>query len=92
MTSTPPVPFDPSRLRVGADLRRLAIEPARAGWHCVRRGVWVPAQVWSSLNLDQRHQAFVHATVLACRDEDGLVLASHSAAAIWGLPRIEAWP
>lgn len=87
-----PTPFDPSQLRVGADLRRLGIEPARATWHCVRRGVWVPASVWSELGPDQRHQAFVHATVLECRDTEDLVLAAESAAAMWGLPRIEAWP
>ena len=91
--STERVPaFDPARLRVGADLRRVGIEPARSGWHRVRRGVWVPASVWEDLGPDQRHQAFVHATVLECRDSEGLVLAAHSAAAIWGLPRIEPWP
>ena len=58
----------------------------------MRRGVWVPAAVWESLTPDQQHQAFVHATVLECRDREGIVLAAHSAAAIWGLPRIEPWP
>lgn len=92
MATAAPAPFDPSQLRVGGDLRRLGTEPARERWHCVRRGVWVPAEVWESLTLDQRHQAFVHATVLECHDSEGIVLAAHSAAAIWGLPRIEAWP
>lgn len=85
-------PFDPSLLRTGRDLRRLAIDPQRAGWHRIRRGVWLPQAAWSSLRWDQRYQALVHATVLSCREPDEVILAAHSAAVMWGLPSIERWP
>lgn len=87
-----PRPFDPSHLRLGADLRRLSIEPVRSEWHCVRRGVWVPQAIWDELDSLQRQQAFIHATVLQCREPDNVVVSAHSAAAMWGLPRIEMWP
>lgn len=84
--------FDPDSLRVGADLRRLGIEPGRQGWRLVRRGVWLEAPHWDALTVDQRYVAFVHATLRSCRDPDEVVLAAHSAAAIWGLPTVEPWP
>lgn len=85
-------PFDPTLLRTGTDLRRLAIDPPRAGWHRIRRGVWIPEDVWSSLHRDHRYQAMVHATVLSCKEPEAVVLAAHSAAVVWGLPSIEPWP
>src|SRR5690606_21772370 len=86
-------PFDPTVLRFGSDLRRLGTEPQREdAWHCVRRGVWVPAQLWAGLTATQRYQALVHATVLSCREPHDLVLAGRSAAAMLGLPSLDAWP
>lgn len=84
--------FDPSRLRVASDLRRLAIDPAASGWHRVRRGVWLPPGVWETLDADQRYEATVHATVLTCREPEEVVLAAHSAAVVLGMPSIEPWP
>lgn len=88
-----PVPFDPVVLRSYADLRRCGIDPQRVpGWHRVRRGVWVGSQCWAALTPEQRHAALVHATAMLCDPDGSLVFAIESAAAVWGLPRIEAWP
>ena len=88
----PPPPFDPSCLRVAADLRRLGIEPKDGGFVPVRHGVWMREDDWAVLSHDHRHAAFVHATALRC-DPDKPPLFSHeSAAVLWGLPRIGAWP
>lgn len=87
-----PAPFDPALLRSGRQLRDLGIEPGRSGWHHVRRGMWVDGPVWASLNPEQRHAALVHATDLTCRSPGAHVWVLASAAAVWGLPRVEAWP
>jgi hypothetical protein len=88
-----PVPFDPSVLRLYADLRRAGIDPQRTpGWHRVRRGVWVDTGHWTALTPEQRHAALVHATSLLCDPDRELVFAVESAAAVWGLPRVEDWP
>ena len=70
----------------------MGIEPGRSGWHHVRRGVWVDGPVWASLTPEQRHAALVHATDLTCRNPGSHVWALASAAAVWGLPRVEEWP
>ncbi|KRE43509.1 hypothetical protein [Knoellia sp. Soil729] len=87
-----PLPFDPGTLRPASDLRRSGIEPSRGAWHHVRRGVWMDAGVWATLDSTQKHAAFVHATALLRRLEEPVVCAVEAAAAVWGLPRIEAWP
>lgn len=87
-----PQPFDPGALRLAPDLRRAGVEPSRGGWHHVRRGVWIDAAVWAELMPQQRHAAFVHASSMLRRLEDPVVCAVESAAAVWGLPRIEPWP
>ena len=90
--TTPPEPFDPSRLRVAADLRRLGIEPKDGGYTPVRHGVWIRDTEWARLTQDHRYAAFVYATSLRC-DPDKPPLFSHdSAAAVWELPRVGAWP
>lgn len=87
-----PEPFDPGLLRRGRDLRATGLEPARDGaWLHVRHGVWVPAASWAGLTPEQRHAALVHATS-TCLGRDDPVFALSSAAAVWGLPRIDPWP
>ena len=54
-------PVRPGALRLASDLRRSGIEPSRGGWHHVRRGVWVDAGVWATLDATQRYAAFTHA-------------------------------
>ena len=86
-----PTPFDACILRRGRDLRAAGIEPTRGGWHQVRNGVWVSEHEWRGLTPEHEHAALVHATGL-CLDRDSPVFAVTSAAAVWGLPRIEQWP
>ncbi|HET6967681.1 MAG TPA: hypothetical protein VFI44_05360 [Ornithinibacter sp.] len=86
-----PTPFDAGILRRGRDLRAAGTEPTRGGWHQVRNGVWVTEHEWSGLTPEHRHAALVHATGL-CLEREEPVFALTSAAAVWGLPRIEAWP
>ena len=87
----PPKPFDTGVLRRGRDLRAIGVEPTRGGWHQVRNGVWVTELEWSRLTPEHRHAALVHATGL-CLERESPVFAVSSAAAVWGLPRIEPWP
>ena len=86
-----PTPFDAGILRRGRDLRAAGIEPTRGGWHQVRNGVWVSEHEWHGLTPEHEHAALVHATGL-CLDRENPVFAVTSAAAVWGLPRIEKWP
>lgn len=88
-----PVPFDPVVLRLSADLRRSGVDPQRTpGWQRVRRGAWMDSGHWRCLTPEQRHAALVHATSALSDPERTLVFAVESAAAVWGLPRVEAWP
>lgn len=86
-----PTPFDPGLLRIGRDLRAVGVEPARGGWHHVRHGVWLPEPQWMQLYPEARHAALVQASAL-CLGRERPVFALTSAAALWGLPRIEPWP
>ena len=86
-----PIPFDAGVLRRGRDLRSVGVEPTRGGWHQVRNGVWVRDRAWRELTPEHRHAALVHATGL-CLERESPVFAITSAAAVWGLPRIEPWP
>jgi hypothetical protein len=86
-----PTPFDAGILRRGRDLRAAGIEPTRGGWHQVRNGVWVTEHEWRGLTPEHEHAALVHATGL-CLERENPVFAVTSAAAVWGLPRIEQWP
>ncbi len=88
-----PVPLDPSFLRSYRELRRRGVDPQRApGWRRVRRGVWAEETLWGALAPEQRHAALVHATAMVCEGVPGPVFAVESAAAVWGLPRVESWP
>lgn len=86
-----PVPFDAGILRRGRDLRASGVEPTRGGWQQVRNGVWVTEHEWRGLTPEHRHAALVHATAL-CLEREEPVFALTSAAAVWGLPRVESWP
>ena len=88
--SAPP-PFEAGILRRGRDLRAVGVEPTRGDWHQVRNGVWVTAREWLRLTPEHRHAALVHASAL-CLGRDQPVFALTSAAAVWGLPRVEPWP
>ena len=88
-----PTPFDPRVLRLYSALRQQGVDPQREGsWTRVRRGVWVESRAWSGLTPEQQHAARAHATALVCDPDMSWVFAHESAAAVWGLPRIETWP
>ncbi len=57
----------------------------------MRNGVWVTEHEWRRLTPEHRHAALVHATGL-CLEREDPVFAVTSAAAVWGLPRVEQWP
>lgn len=94
----PPAPFDPSHLHPAGDLRRRGVEPTRsrrAGqleYVQVRRGVWIRAELWHAMLPVTRHAALVQATALRCAPDSAVIYSHESAAALWGMPRIEAWP
>ena len=86
-------PFDASTLRLAGELRRLRVEPTRGDWHHVRHGVWMPLARWQALDPLDRHAALVHASAMVRpAAQPPVVFALHSAAALWGLPRVERWP
>lgn len=83
--------LDPTAFRLTADLRRLGLDPSHEHTR-VRRGVWLPTGLWAALDRTRRHAALVHATALVIDPEHPHTFCGPSAAAIWGLPRIGAWP
>lgn len=88
-----PLPFDPQVLRLYSALRQQGVDPQRTGaWARVRRGVWIDSTSWSSLTPEQQHAARAYATSLVCDPDRSWVFAHETAAAVWGLPRIETWP
>lgn len=88
----------PNLLRPTADLRRLGESPddrgadGRPKWVRVRHGVVLHADVWAGLTPEQRHAAFVQATAMQMRTTTPPVFSHTSAAAVWRLPRVTAWP
>jgi hypothetical protein len=88
-----PRPFDPQVLRLYSALRHQGIDPQREhGWVRVRRGVWAESTCWAALTPEQRHAAQAHAVSLVCDPDRSWIFAHETAAAVWGLPRIESWP
>jgi len=56
----------------------------------VARGAYVPAAYWSRLSDDARYLA--HIELVATTTDDDLLFSHASAAALWHLPWITAWP
>ncbi len=54
--------------------------------------MWIEDAAWKALTPVQRHAALVHASALRGDPDSGRVASHTSAAAVWGLPRIEEWP
>ncbi|HEV7812977.1 MAG TPA: hypothetical protein VGO99_08410, partial [Leifsonia sp.] len=71
----------------GRDLRRAA-KSGRAAR--VRRGAYAHGDDWASADERTRHLTRMLAVAGARRDD--LVFAGASAAAVWGLPIVGAWP
>ncbi|WP_353952627.1 hypothetical protein V6K52_04040 [Knoellia sp. S7-12] len=98
MPTSRPEPFRPGLLRPTADLRRLGESPGdreedgQPKWIKVRRGVVVRAATWRGLTPEQRHAALVHSTVMQMSSATLPTFSHTSAAALWRLPRVTAWP
>lgn len=85
--------FDPGHLRMGGVLRAAGVEPRLdPRFVRVRHGVWTDRVIWDGLAPGARHAALVLATATQCPNSDRLVFSHASAAALWGMPRIEDWP
>lgn len=56
----------------------------------VLRGAYVPVEVWAALDADAHYRAMVHAAAALAERES--VFSHHSAAALWRLPVVGAWP
>jgi hypothetical protein len=54
------------------------------------RGAYLSAKMWSTLDADARHRALVKA--VAALEPADTVFSHTSAAALWRLPRVGAWP
>lgn len=76
-------------LAVGLTHGRLAHEVAHDVVVRVRRGCYVGAARWRSAAPGERHLLRVRA---AAQEMPGAVFSHASAAAVWGLPRVGAWP
>jgi len=81
-----------SREQVAPDVnrRQLSRDASSGAAVRLRRGVYFPAGVWSTLSLREQHIARMAAAVATRRSKP---LFSHqSAAAFWGLPMLTPWP
>ena len=70
--------------------RALSREMEHGQFTRLRRGVYVDAAAWASLRPDERYRILVHAT--ASTVSPGSQFCRESAAALWHLPRVGAWP
>lgn len=69
---------------------RLRRRAERGDLHRIRRGIYLEAAVWQKLSAQQRYAACVRGTALSMRQPQAL--SHQSAAVIWGLPLLVAWP
>ncbi|WP_104165666.1 hypothetical protein [Cryobacterium sp. N22] len=75
--------------RVGLQ-RELRHELKRETVIRLRRGVYVHAAEWAALGADERYLRRIHAHAAVA--EAQVVYSHYSAAALWGLPIVGAWP
>ncbi|KGN37242.1 hypothetical protein [Knoellia subterranea] len=98
MPSARPDPFAPDLLRPTRDLRRFGESvhdldaSGRPKWTVVRRGIVVASDTWNGLTPEQRQAGLVHATSLQMTGTKPQPFSHTSAGAVWGLPRVSAWP
>ena len=80
-----------SREQVAATDKAVLLARTRRG-ELVRLfpGIYVESELWMSLDSDAKYRLRIEAVALAT-DHD-LVVSHESAASLWRLPRIEAWP
>lgn len=94
----PPDPFAPDLLHPTRDLRRFGESAhdldasGKPRWTVVRRGIVVASDTWNRLTPEHRHAALVHATSLQMTGSNAQPCSHTSSGALWGLPRVSAWP
>jgi len=75
---------------VGVDGRALRRAHENGEKNRLLRGVYVPSQLWNTANDDAQYLMRIHAVALTRRSQP--VLSHVSAARVWGLPILGAWP
>ncbi len=88
--ATPPLTLSREVERAGGDRRVLARQAARGQLHRVRSGAYAHSVVWASLAPDARYRMQVRA--VSESQSTRPILSHHSAAAVWGIPILGAWP
>lgn len=73
-------------LRTHSDIRILTREVSRGTLHKLRRGAYIPVDVWASADDREKHLIRIAATMSGVRSN--LAVAGMSAAAVWGMPVI----
>ncbi|HEV7183761.1 MAG TPA: hypothetical protein VGN33_04635 [Leifsonia sp.] len=85
-----PVTFAREQRQVGDAGRALRRSAKRGEATRVRRGVYASGHDWQS--ADERTRHLTRMVAVAGTRRDDLVFAGVSAAAVWGLPLVGAWP
>ncbi|HLU64520.1 MAG TPA: hypothetical protein VKY66_08345 [Protaetiibacter sp.] len=96
-TPTPTLHDRPTELVLARELSRLVYDDpaarraaARGELIRVRRGVYVPTEVWAAADARERYVLVCRGYALSRREQP--VLSHQSAAAIWGLPHLGRQP
>lgn len=82
--------MDPALIRFTGRLSQRSENLEPNDWVRVRHGAYYPRAAWTGLNPMQKHAVLVHASVP--RWQERHVVSHWSAAALWEIPIIGAWP
>lgn len=86
----------PNGLLLVRDARRVGAERLVSAAHRdgdlvrLRKGIYVPEPIWSSLSPDDRYRVRIDAAAVALRKD--ALFSHYSAARLWGLPIVGPWP
>lgn len=75
--------------RLGNDTRVLSVGAARGEFVKIRRGAYVSAEHWQTIQPRERHVMSIRAVDLAAAESP--IFSHRSAAAVWGLPLLGSW-
>ncbi|TFD84425.1 hypothetical protein E3T61_19585 [Cryobacterium lactosi] len=79
-----------TRDQLGHDGRAIRRDRANGGTERLRRGIYVPQNIWSNADANARYLMRIHAAVLSRQSRP--VVSHLSAARVWGLPILGQWP
>jgi len=77
-------------LKVAGERARFFTRVRRGEFVRIIRGVYILAEIWSVLDRHARYRATIEAA--AALGSERLVFSHESAAALWRLPSLDAWP